>query len=205
MKFIRKWGAPKDFLDWRAGGNNNWQPKYKDLSGKIKKILKQNLMEEQRFLCCYCENELSLNDCHIEHFEPQSRPNVDPLDYLNLLCSCQNNPERGKPLHCGHLKSDWFDPNLLISPLDPTCENRFKFTFDGRIHPVNDNDQAAKMTISRLGLNIPKLRDLRRNAIEPFLSEEISSDELQRFVIGYLQPSQGRLGKFWTTIRFLFP
>ena len=66
-------------------------------------------------------------------------------------------------------------------------------------------DRAATETVLRLGLDIPKLRSLRKSAIEPFLDESLSQDEATRFVSGYLQlDSRGMYGEFWTTIRYLF-
>ncbi|WP_213380210.1 hypothetical protein [Allochromatium tepidum] len=40
--------------------------------------------------------------------------------------------------------------------------------------------------------------------IDPFLDDTLTREELDAFVIGYLQPDEdGWLGKFWTTIRDL--
>jgi hypothetical protein len=61
------------------------------------------------------------------------------------------------------------------------------------------------MTILKLGLGIPKLKALRAKAIEPFLDDELSIEEIRTFVAGYLtQGSNGAFGEFHTTIRFLF-
>jgi hypothetical protein len=98
-----------------------------------------------------------------------------------------------------------FDPILLISPFDPTCETKFRYKLDGLISPADPNDQAAKETIDMLGLNIPKLIALRKGAIELFLNSVPSASELQPFVTKYLQQdSQGRFGQFWTTIKDLY-
>ncbi len=140
----------------------------------------------------------------LEHFRPQSDPTIDSLDFANLLCSCQKNLQKGEPRHCGHLKGNWFDDKLLISPLDSTCSSRFAFTADGHIKPRKEIDPAAKTTIEKLGLNIPKLRDLRKHAIEPFLDENLSTQEFQQFVQGYLLPlASGEFSPFWTTIKCL--
>lgn len=205
MKHIVKHNEPQTFTDWKALANDDWQPTYSDLRGATKLAVKHALMAEQGHLCCYCEQRLTADDSHIEHFRPQSDPSVDPLDFGNLLCSCQNRINKGEPRHCGNRKDEWFDPVLLISPLTPTCEGRFSFTGDGRIRSASTTDTAAGETISRLGLDIPKLQDLRTKAIEPFLDETLSEADMRRFVSGYLQQdSDGRYGEFWTTIRYLF-
>lgn len=205
MKHIVKQEEPQAFWDWKAMADDNWQPTYNDLSGTIKQSVKQALMAEQSYLCCYCERRLSDDDSHIEHFRPQNDPQVDPLDYANLLCSCQNRIEKGDPRHCGNLKNGWFDEQLLISPLNADCAERFAYTGDGKIRPANPADNSARVTIERLGLGIQKVNALREKAIEPFLDDDFSELEMKQFVSGYLQKdTQGMFGEFWTSIHYLF-
>ncbi len=205
MKHIEKGLEPEGFTEWKALENDGWQPSYGNLSGEPKNAVKESLMKEQGYLCCYCERRLTDNDSHIEHFRPQSDPAVDPLDYTNMLCSCQNQLKKGEPRHCGNLKDEWFDNALLISPLDAGCESRFFFTADGNIYVNSMTDSAAKETIERLGLNIPKLKALRASSIEPFLEETLGEEEIRDFVRGYLsKDGNGMYGEFWTTIQYLF-
>ena len=205
MKYIEKQVEPILFTEWKALANDDWQPTYDDLSGNEKKAVKYALMAEQGFICCYCERQLIDNDSHIEHFKPQSDPSVDPLDYSNLLCSCQDQLEKGEPRHCGNLKEDWFDNELLISPLEAICKNRFNYTGLGDIEPVSTDDKAAIETIKRLGLDIPKLNDQRAKAIEPFLDNNLSDNDFRQFVHGYLSGNEnGQYGEFFTTIQTLF-
>jgi uncharacterized protein (TIGR02646 family) len=204
MKYIVKGPESQAFADWKALANDNWHPTYDNLDRDTKKAVKDALMAEQGYLCCYCECRLTSDDSHIEHFRPQSDESVDPLDFSNILCSCQSNVCQGKPLHCGHLKGDWFDDELLVSPLDPSCESRFSFRYDGRIKSTK-NDVAAEETIKKLGLDVGKLVESRAKAIEPFLEPTLTRDDLKRLVSGYLQKNnQGAYGAFWTTIRYLF-
>ncbi|MDO9109702.1 MAG: retron system putative HNH endonuclease [Desulfatirhabdiaceae bacterium] len=205
MKLIVKQEEPKAFIDWKAMANPDWQPTYHVLRGTIKKTVKEALMAEQGGICCYCERRLADNDSHIEHFRPQRDPDLNPLDFTNMLCSCQDQLKKGVPRHCGNLKDNWFDDALLISPLDPSCESRFAFTGDGEISPELSTDIAASETITRLGLDIRKLDALRASAIEPFLEDSLSENEMRQFVSGYLQKGRnGMYGEFWMTIRYLF-
>lgn len=204
MKYIVKKDEPKEFADWKALTNEDWQPSFSDLSGDTKKAVKRALMAEQGAICCYCEQRLTENKSHIEHFRPQSDPAVDSLEFNNLLCSCQNQLKKGEPRHCGNLKGEWFDSELLVSPLDPDCEGRFAFTGNGIIKPLADHDQAASETIARLGLSIPKLNAMRAKAIEPFLEESLSIDQMLAFFADYLnRDASGHFNVFWTTIRYL--
>lgn len=205
MKHISKQSEPKKFSEWKALANDDWKPTYGELRGEVKEAVKKSLMEEQGCICCYCEQRLDFNDSHIEHFQPQHDPKVDALDYSNILCSCQDRIKKGDPRHCGNLKGDYFDSEMLISPLDKGCEKRFSFNGDGIIHPADAKDKAASVTIEKLGLSLPILNDARNKAIEPFLDDSLTDDQFQEFVDGYLRKDRnGILGEFWTTIHQLF-
>ncbi len=205
MKYIQKGIEPEELTDWKSLANDDWQPDYDSMGGQLKNAVKESLMQEQGYLCCYCERRLILHDSHIEHFIPQSDANVNPLEYSNMLCSCQNRLNKGKPRHCGNLKEDWFDSELLVSPLDHECENRFSFKADGKIKSADKSDNAADNTIKKLGLDIPKLNDLRRKAIEPFIDDILSEQDLRVFVTAYLEPDpEGVFGEFYMTIKSLF-
>lgn len=205
MKHIIKQDEPQEFIDWKALANEDWQPSYGDLSGPPKQAVKTALMQEQGYICCYCERRLTADDSHIEHFRPQTMDGVDPLDFGNMLCSCQKALEKGEPRHCGNHKGDWFDASLIVSPLDPTCEGRFHFTGDGRIVPAKSDDPGAAVTITKLALDLPKLDDMRSKAMEPFLDETLTEHDVQAFVTGYLtRDAEGKFGEFWSTIRHIF-
>ncbi|MCB0294830.1 MAG: TIGR02646 family protein [Calditrichaeota bacterium] len=205
MKHVKKQQEPLEFTNWKAQENEDWQPTYDKLAGTVKDAVKTALMVEQGYICCYCEQRLIEHDSHIEHFRPQNDPNVDALDYNNMLCSCQDRLRKGDPRHCGVAKDNWFDEAMLVSPFDPSCESKFSFTGNGEIKPRPGNNRDAIETIHRLKLDINKLNDLRAKAIEPFLENTLSPAEFQNFVRGYLlRDETGKLGEFWTTIQYLF-
>jgi uncharacterized protein (TIGR02646 family) len=205
MKHIIKQSEPIKFSEWKSLANDEWQPTYSNLRGDEKRAVHISLMEEQGYICCYCENRLIEMDSHIEHFRPQHDPMVDALDYGNIICSCQDRIKKGDPRHCGNLKNKWFDDKLLISPLEEGCENRFLFNGDGTITPTDPYDKAAITTIKKLGLDLPLMNQSRNQAIELFLDEDLTKEEFDKFVYDYLQKdNQGMFGEFWTTIKQLF-
>jgi len=59
MKYIVKGQEPQTFSQWRGQENDDWSPTYDALPGKTKQDLKEALMREQGFLCCYCEQRLT--------------------------------------------------------------------------------------------------------------------------------------------------
>ncbi len=205
MKHIIKGSEPTKFVAWKALANAEWQPTYPDLRGEEKAAVKTALMEEQGYICCYCERELDNEDSHIEHIIPQSENSSAALDFSNMACSCQKPKIKGLPLHCGNKKDNWYEANSFVSPLDHDCERCFAFTGDGHIHPAEHRKEAAKETISHLGLDIPKLVALREAAIAPFQDESLTSDEAQEFAVKYLERTpKGTFNEFWTTIKYLF-
>ena len=205
MRAITKGQEPQEFTDWKALENADWKPTYDDLSGKEKKAVKDALFKEQGGICCYCERRLVDADSHIEHCQPQHLACVDPLDFSNLLCSCQQNIKKGDPRHCGNLKDKWYDDQKFVSPLKPDCTGRFSFLANGTIRASVDTDDAATETIKRLGLDIPKLNNLRKETLAPFLEDELSDDELRQFIAGYLNVSDdGKLPEFISAVEAVF-
>lgn len=205
MKFIVKGPEPTELLSWKAQANEDWQPTYDDLRDPEKTAVLNALLLDQGYLCCYCERSIAAGDCHIEHMIPQSNGNVDPLDYSNLLCSCQRDLKKVEPRHCGHKKDEWFEPNLFISPLDLQCERAFTFLPNGEILPGCESDEAASTTIEKLGLDIPKLTKMRKEVFEPFLDANLSELDLRDFVAGYLQKDKdGRFSAFHVAVETVF-
>ncbi|MBE9064137.1 retron system putative HNH endonuclease [cf. Phormidesmis sp. LEGE 11477] len=203
MKHIQKQNEPQEFIDWKKKKKNPTYERFKKTK-KVRIPVKEALIKEQGGLCCYCERQITLDNSHIEHFKPKSDKTVDPLDFQNLLCSCQRELAEKEPRHCGNAKGD-YDPTLLISPLESTCATHFIFDGDGNIGPKENTDRRAVNTIKQLQLNIPKLIALRQGAIGLFLDSRLSDDELKTFIEGYLSRSQsGYYSEFWTTIDFLF-
>jgi len=205
MKYISKGTEPQVFTDWKALANDDWTPTYSDLRGVEKQAVHESLRREQGGLCCYCETSIDIADSHIEHLCPQSDPQVDPLDYSNMLCSCQRQVDRQEPKHCGNAKGNWFDAYLLVSPLDPGCEDRFAYAADGSIRARHTGDAAAQTTIARLKLDCDKLRGLRKGLIDGFLKDDLSDAEMWESVLAWLGPDgNGNFGAFYTTVTHLF-
>jgi uncharacterized protein (TIGR02646 family) len=201
VKHIRKTNEPEVLANFKAQANDDWQPSYELLRGKDKQQFHCHLIVEQGHICCYCGGRIVNADSHIEHFQPQTDyPHLD-LDYFNLLASCQNNLEKKEPHHCGMGKGDWFDNELLVSPLIPDCEDFFEYTVDGQILPSRESEKAAAATetIDRLCLNIPKLQALRTGTIDsiyndPELELPLSDDEIDKLVHYYSCVDEG--GKY---------
>jgi hypothetical protein len=206
MRYIKKQETPPAFTDWKEKHPlSDYDKLGKKSSNKIKKIVHQSLLKEQGYICCYCQRSINQDDSHIEHFKPKDE-NYYPelaLDYNNLLTSCQKLPIKEEPKHCGHLKDNWYDENLTISPLQEDCNEYFTYTAFGDILPSEDDEkkESAKTTIEKLGLNIPTLKSERRGAIEglqELLQQEGDSKEnIEKLIKNYDQVNEeGYLNQF---------
>lgn len=113
MKHIQKTNEPATFIKWKQSfrNKNGRNPHYKDLNDdkEQKNQVKEALLEEQGYICCYCCNEVSKENSHIEHLKPKGNTQYNHLDvdYGNLLASCQG--PNGKQDSCGHRKQNEYD------------------------------------------------------------------------------------------------
>lgn len=189
MKYIQKSDEPESFTAWKNLANDDWEPNWENFSKPQKNDVHNSLLQEQGFICCYCGSRIAINSSHIEHFRPRKHYPQLALEYTNLIASCQKETQPKEPLHCGKKKDEWFDENLMVSPLDINCAEYFRYTEDGQILPVESQDKklAAQTTIDKLDLNIDKLKSLRSKVIEAALEdfEELTDEERQLLLQGF--------------------
>jgi uncharacterized protein (TIGR02646 family) len=228
MRHIRKGPEPPELSSFKQAETSDWKPSYDNLTRVEKEAIWRGLWQEQGHICCYCGGPIGARkeptDCHIDHVRPQSAEEDLRLEYGNMLGSCQGyDPSRWPTLyvkesdqkrlerppasvHCGHKRGDWFDEILFITPLRPDCESYFRFSSSGEVLAVDDAGKtaAAKETIARLGLNVPRLLSARQEAIDTVLADpdELSQDALRKLYVSMDRPrAQGRLHPFCFAIR----
>lgn len=200
MKHIEKQQEPAAFSEWKAHDRMAHRPNWNRVPGDIKRGVHTALMQEQGFLCCYCQAPVNRESSHVEHFRPRGKQRYRnlQLDYSNLHGSCGRASVKGEPLQCGFSKGSWFDEQLLISPLDAACEDRFRFTGDGRIRPASGGaTEAAAETIKRLALDLPKLDKRRQEVLHAYI--DLSIPELETLLA---RPDpEGRFVPFYTAVK----
>lgn len=169
MRHFTKIDSPETFENWKTTQGRS--ARYDGIPSQIKKDLRESLSKEQSNLCCYCGVSLQEDNKHIEHFKPQSQFPGQALKYKNLHVSCMGKKhiisEVEELEFCGHEKGNWYDEDLLVSPLDPNCESYFLFNFNGSV--IDNKNSAAKETIKKLNLDAYLLRCQREQAIEGFM------------------------------------
>lgn len=166
MRHISKNAQPETFANWKAQGNENWQPTYRDLQNPQKRDVHRALLAEQGHTCCYCGRSITLENSHIEHFQPQHTHAVRDLDYENLHASCIREANPGSPLHCGHAKNNDYHAARIIAPLEAACEVRFSYVpANGKIIPNDITDANAEYMIDLLKLNTALIANGREAAL----------------------------------------
>jgi hypothetical protein len=97
----------------------------------------------------------------------------------------------------------------MVSPLEPTCEQRFRFELDGRIRPLRDDDRGAAETILHLNLDGPRLRGLRKKAIEGLfegLEHPLQPEEFDTLINKLVERDpEGTYAQFCVTLVAILP
>lgn len=96
----------------------------------------------------------------------------------------------------------------MVSPLEINCADFFKYTGAGEIQPTDDESKkaAAEMTIDKLGLNIDKLKNMRRIVIDAVLQDiyQFSAEEIQQLAQSYEQlDNNGQYTPFCPAIAYI--
>jgi len=183
MKFVQKGGLPHGYRTWCRNVHGTNKEDYRELPGGIKSLLLAALSREQGGICAYTMKRIDKDTAHIEHVKPETLCRADEigsdLDYSNMV-SCFPRIGMGRECRFGaQKKSDWWIPELFVSPLHPACEQRFRFRRNGEIHAVGNN-AAAVNTISVLGLNHPSLMEDRRRVIGEIIYGQSGNDPLSK-------------------------
>jgi uncharacterized protein (TIGR02646 family) len=208
MRFIAKGAEPSALTVWKkmmqaSPENLN----YGNLPGNEREAVKRSLLKEQAYLCAYTLRRLDgIENCHIEHVEPQNVAQEKDLDYGNMAaCFPKDGGDTshgyGAPVKGG---TRMIPSVNFVSPHSAGCETRFIYNDKGGVSPAG-TDEAAQKTIETLKLDHGSLMELRRHAIEAHgLSLRLrtirtsrnlkSATEARRFAAEVMLPdSNGRL------------
>lgn len=168
MRQIRKQAPPAALTEWIAANRNGLNCSYGAVDGDLRRMVREALVSEQGGLCAYTGRKIDAETCHIEHLKPQAYcQNLEDVTYRNLVAAVPQ-PNTPKLPYGAHLKDNWpsnEEADLFVSPLSDGCSSRFSFNFKGEIEPKIPKDDAAAVTIERLGLNHSILVSFRREAI----------------------------------------
>jgi len=176
VKYILKGGSPEEFENWKKKANDEWQPSWNDFQNPEKEKVKEALLIEQGYLCCYCGMRIENNSyTEIEHIKPRKECIGDEeyraLDFQNFLASCNGSTKEPKPreVHCNNARGD---KALLITPLNQECETKFLYIDGGKVLSENPDDREMDILINRvLMLNAKKIKGARESIIKALESD----------------------------------
>jgi uncharacterized protein (TIGR02646 family) len=163
MRLINKNTPPASFQHYikQKGAS------YKEIDDNVKVDLKKSLLEEQDYLCAYCQQKININNMKIEHHCEQSicnGTNGQPdrrLDYTNLFAVCAG--KAGKVLHCDSMKATDEDRKHLPIDLLPTQKPHIAtISYKGSGLLASSNNKFDLEIDAVLNLNTPMLKELRK-------------------------------------------
>ncbi len=161
MKKIVKQSEPESLTEHRS------KP-YADYDNyPAKDELRESLLEEQGYICCYCMRRITKEGMKIEHWKPQRKYTCLQLDYKNLLGACKGNEgARPQKQHCDTKKGQ---TEITINPTEENqnYESLIIYRSTGEIYspnkPINyDLDKT-------LNLNLDYLVTKRKNELDLIL------------------------------------
>lgn len=164
--------------------------------------LKQVLLEEQGYICCYCGcriDNISGDKAIAEHLKPISGIGRNQLaSYDNLLISCagdrvisaENASYGADRLHCDAKKEAQILP---LTPLTPDCDKQFRYTIDGHVSGLTPN---ASDAVIKLNLDCVLLQRRRMAAMELFLRDINSLSDEDLNIIKSAYESKNADGKY---------
>lgn len=201
MKYVIKNEEPTAFINWKIQEQENlnrlynkgdsnacWSHLGSEKKGDLeegfiyysKKQLVESLLEEQGFICAYC-NRIINNDitklpdfkensdkekksnridrvCSIEHLVSRKENIEKTFEYENITATCRGGEKVPKPRHT-HCDCERGSKPMPFTPLEEVCETEILYTRSGDITGLTDR---AEKLIKVLGLDIPKLIEARK-------------------------------------------
>lgn len=174
MKYIQKTGCPHSYSGWCAQVAETNKSDWREVPSAQKELILTAMIADQGGLCAYTMRRIENKSSHVEHIKPRRRCRKDrrgsDLDYTNLVACFPRCDVKGQPRYGARLKDDWWDNDgaEFVSPLQPACEQVFRFKLNGEIEAVNNRTEAIT-TIAVLGLDHRSLTEDRKRVIEEFI------------------------------------
>lgn len=165
MRPIRKGQPPNSLIAHRQAKDASYE-NYRD-----KDDLRGCLTSEQRSICCYCMGRIhaSADGMKTEHCLSQKQFPEQQLSYANLLGACKGN--EGAPHRLQHCDTFKGESSFSFNPADSGNHSRLlhqiRFLSDGTI--TADNESLDRELNEVLNLNVERLKEARRLALDGFL------------------------------------
>ncbi len=173
MRQISKLQPPTSLIQFRAMMRTTPGLGYEDY--RDKPALRQQLVREQRGLCCFCLSPIEAGEpgmlppMKIAHWHSQSLHPDEQLDYMNLLGACMGNQGKDLDPRVQHCDTRQRDRDIKWNPANPDhrIEEKVSYLFStGEIFSYDDefNQQINEV----LNLNEATLVARRKFALDSF-------------------------------------
>ncbi len=161
MKQIIKKAEPNSLVQHRTQTHASFD----NIPLETKQELRQSLLSEQGYICCYCMKRIPEHTqpyMKVEHYKCQDNFGELQLTYTNLFGACTGNEGKPKKLQTCDTKkgNDVLTINLLAN--NPSCETLFKYNSDGEISSASNDSEINRQLNEVLNLNMQSLKDARR-------------------------------------------
>ena len=156
MRRIDKGPGPRSLGEHRRAGGD-----YDGYAGKDE--LRDALLKEQGFLCCYCMQRISAPAMKIEHWASQADNDDKRLSYDNLLGACTGGEgKRWKHQTCDTHKGK---SKLTLHParVPPDCAKVVQYPSNGET--MSDDEDIQRDLDETLNLNTETLVKNRREVL----------------------------------------
>lgn len=135
-----------------------------------RELMAKSLLDEQGYLCAYCEQQIDLRNSRIEHIKPQNSYPALQMDYSNMVVCCcgdareEDSQNNSNPfLHCDNSKGD---TDISFSPTEEHIFPTLSYIYNEGAYHLHSNNSSFQRDINEvLNLNCPYLLEHRRRAI----------------------------------------
>jgi len=165
MKEIVKSKEPTSLTTYREDISKDDLAKFEKFDtapSDVKDELRESLLAEQGYICCYCMQRVEFKNSKIEHFKSRSEHRREQLNYSNLFVACLGG-EGNSPIKqfCDTKKGN---KKLKYLNLLTNIEMRIEYKKDGTIFSKELNVDNELNEI--LNLNYKLLQKNRKKALE---------------------------------------
>ncbi len=200
-----------------------WQKFKKDREGnETRKRVKQALLEEQGFICCYCQCALEGNifsrdtwaPALFEHFVSMFEDATLMFEYDNLLACCHGGRDRAETFEDDELlpvQPKWCEnakgkQSLTLNPCQQDCENHFQYqisdiTAESLQIIIEGTTPLGVETVKKLNLNVAPLRNMRGAVVSNLLFDDygnlISIEEGKKLLAFFEEEIKDRNNKMF--------
>lgn len=213
MKYIQKSSEPRSLAQVKNLKYPRLELTFTNLPPHVVNDIKEHLLMDQGFLCCYTLDEINAENAILVHFDPIDYFPDSALDYKNMYLALRQPDNLPPKYRVGYLsKGNAIIPNYLA---DIRCSAYFRYNTLGEMIPSNtfrtvkkchDNfrklspeQQTALCTIDLLNLNAERLKDQRKaihNQIVE-LARKTNKSKIEGFIRHLQMPNpEGKYRRF---------